>query len=671
MKLNVIFPMAGEGSRFGYKFKPFIQLGDLTFIELAVAPFLKNIDKIDKFYFVITKEQEEIYNVTNTLQKILDVPLETIIIPEKTSGPYQTIKKAIEKQPDIRNNSIICDCDHAIDTDYIFKNFNKSNCILPVWEINDEEQNQWSKVVYSKGELSMVCEKEIITSPDIEIFGIIGCVFFSSLDSFLGDEDYVSDAIRKELKNDSEIQTYIPKTTAFFGDPVRLQNFIEENTSKITFFIDFDGTLVKHESIPDYDKKPELIVDVESLHKLRSNGHRIVITTARSVSKINSMKNILKSLNIPYDDIVMGCSSGPRVLVNDIKPKKPFLQTARAVNISRDSGWSANESFLNDINLVVHNKLGGFSPADKIVLEDNDRIFVRKSIKKTAENETHTNKLKMQAFNMKRFNFMWNESTPEIYNEYENDDWYFYDMEYLDSTDGWMLLEESNEKEKYLDIISQQLYRNVYCFNKPVEGISWLKNHIEDKIVPKFLSGDADVDYILSAENLTINGEKTISVKYFIDNLDHLKYVPKNICPIHGDLTFENILVDSENVKLIDLDGSDFYDAPELDMGKMYQSFLMKYSSWCDDDWNSSGKSYNLDKRLFDIDPKLNSFLNKMWSDILVEDNKIVEDKSIFFAVLHLIRLIPFKLNKNKEHAILSALLSRHWLNILYKKENT
>lgn len=670
MKLNVIFPMAGEGSRFGYKFKPFIQLGDLTFIELAIAPFLKNIDKIDKFYFIITKEQEEIHNVTNTLQKILDVPLETIVIPEKTSGPYQTIKKAMEEQPTIRNNSIICDCDHAIDTDYIFKNFNKSNFILPIWEINEEEQSQWSKVIYSKGELSMVCEKEIITSPDIEIFGIIGCVFFSSLDSFLGDEDYVSDAIRKELKNGSEIQTYIPKTSAFFGDPGRLQNFIEENTSKITFFIDFDGTLVKHESKPDYDKKPELIVDVELLHKLRSNGHRIVITTTRSASKIDSMRNILKRLNIPYDDILMGCSSGPRVLVNDIKPNKPFLQTARAVNISRDSGWSINESFLNDIDLVVHSKLGGFSPADKIVLENNERIFVRKSIKKTAGNETHIDKLKMQAFNMKRFNFMWNESTPEIYHEYENDDWYFYDMEYLDSDDGWILLEESDEKDKYLDIISRKLYTNVYCFSRPVEGISWLKNHINTKIVPKFSSGDADVDYILSAKNIKINGEETISVSEFISNLEHLRYGPKNICPIHGDLTFENILVGSGNVKLIDMEGSDFYDAPELDMGKMYQSFLMKYSSWHNDDWTGSGKSYNLDKRLFDIDPKLNSHLNQVWSGILVEDGRIVEDKSIFFAVLHLIRLIPFKLNKNnKEHAILSALLSRYWLNKLYERK--
>ena len=42
MKFNIIFPMAGKGSRFGYKFKPFLKISDLTFIQLAFQPFLKH-----------------------------------------------------------------------------------------------------------------------------------------------------------------------------------------------------------------------------------------------------------------------------------------------------------------------------------------------------------------------------------------------------------------------------------------------------------------------------------------------------------------------------------------------------------------------------------------------------------------------------------------------------
>ena len=42
-KLNIIFPMCGESSRFNYKFKPFLQISDLTFIELAFKYFKKYI----------------------------------------------------------------------------------------------------------------------------------------------------------------------------------------------------------------------------------------------------------------------------------------------------------------------------------------------------------------------------------------------------------------------------------------------------------------------------------------------------------------------------------------------------------------------------------------------------------------------------------------------------
>ena len=39
MNFNIIFPMAGESSRFDYEFKPFLQISDETFIELAYKYF--------------------------------------------------------------------------------------------------------------------------------------------------------------------------------------------------------------------------------------------------------------------------------------------------------------------------------------------------------------------------------------------------------------------------------------------------------------------------------------------------------------------------------------------------------------------------------------------------------------------------------------------------------
>ena len=38
---TLIFPVAGEGSRFGGTFKPLLPIGDITFIEKVYEPFQK------------------------------------------------------------------------------------------------------------------------------------------------------------------------------------------------------------------------------------------------------------------------------------------------------------------------------------------------------------------------------------------------------------------------------------------------------------------------------------------------------------------------------------------------------------------------------------------------------------------------------------------------------
>ena len=84
MNFNVIFPMAGESKRFNYQFKPFLQISDLTFIELAYKYFKDYEEKINHLYFIITKQQEEEYKIKNRLSQLF-TNFSVIIIPEKTS----------------------------------------------------------------------------------------------------------------------------------------------------------------------------------------------------------------------------------------------------------------------------------------------------------------------------------------------------------------------------------------------------------------------------------------------------------------------------------------------------------------------------------------------------------------------------------------------------------
>ena len=58
--INVIFPLAGDGSRFNYDFKPFIFATDKTFIELAKSSFDILHDKYNVTYiFTFRKDHEQ------------------------------------------------------------------------------------------------------------------------------------------------------------------------------------------------------------------------------------------------------------------------------------------------------------------------------------------------------------------------------------------------------------------------------------------------------------------------------------------------------------------------------------------------------------------------------------------------------------------------------------
>ena len=540
--MNVIFPMAGESARFGYYFKPFLSVDDKIFIERAIQPFLKHVDKIDRFFFIITKEQEEEYSVSEKLNELFSFEKFFVIIPEKTSGPYQTIQMALKNGLVVDDSSIICDCDHEIDVDYIFDNYQDFECIIPVWEIGSNEYHKWSKIVYNKGKISNIYEKDNVTSN--EVFGIIGCIYFNNLTYFLETGKYVSDAIRKIFIDCLNINTYFPRKVSFFGDPDRTIDTFPDN--------------------------------------------------------------------------------------------------------------------------YIGRKLDGASPAIKIVLKNDDGIFVRKGIEKISNGLIHVEKLKQQKSKLEKFSESWKGSTPTIINEYENEIWYSYDMEYLDPIHGWELLEFSDRKEFFLQKIIRGLNEQIYSDQYDINGMAWLNNHLHSKIFPRLKQRNDILSKVLNSHELIINGVSTKSLKSFFD-YDISIYRPTKKCIVHGDLSFENIFVNSETeqIKFIDSDGSDFYDVPELDLGKMYQSMMMKYSQWNINDWSFSGNEFTLSEKFFDIENDLILLVDGLWSVVLNERLDNIQRKSIFFSVLHLIRLIPYKMKEHMNYAILSALLARYWLEYL------
>lgn len=110
-----------------------------------------------------------------------------------------------------------------------------------------------------------------------------------------------------------------------------------------TLLLDLDGTLIPHlkpiakQHVTNEYPTEALPGVVEKLQEWESKGYRIIITTGRRECWRKFTEEQLCKLGIWYDQLVMGLSSAPRILVNDLKPYKTE-DMATAINLPRNKG---------------------------------------------------------------------------------------------------------------------------------------------------------------------------------------------------------------------------------------------------------------------------------------------------------------------------------------------
>ena len=675
MKLNLIFPVAGEASRFGGTFKPFLKIGDITFIETTYKPFEKWSKYIDTVYFICTEIQEELFNITNKIRNIIPHKnIKVIKIKEKTPGPYQTIKQGIEIA-NIKGDSIVCDCDHTLNVDNIFKGFisgDNFDVIIPTWNIKKDEHANWSKVVSDGTNIRMICEKEKVEGDRFIVEGIIGCILFNNIqDKFTSNEMiYVSDCLQSLLRKNKKLKRVNTPYADFYGDEKMLENFINKRRKQCTIFCDIDGVLLKHN--PHSTCKVEeniLLKGVEKINEWKKQGHKVILTTARNIKYQECTKNMLLELGIKYDNIVMSLPAGPRILINDHKPSKMFVNQANAIELNRDEGISNInlQKYINPNEIKITKCFKGGSFAKTYLISD----FVRKYIIKNKENKVHYEKLKRQMNDLIRFNFLWEGCTPSIISEKDSEFDYYFDMEYLKD---YKTISECNIKSQTqaLDVLFKGIKNNIYSMNKEIDGINWVNNHFNNKIFPKFINYKKDpiLNKLIYSDIIKINGQEYYGLNKILNKIDKHKIKPKSIRPIHGDFTFENIMWDGENIKLIDMDGSDYFDAAELDLGKMCQSVFSRFNEWKNIEINIKieGNSYQCNGGYFNIkEDNLYKIIIKEWSNILKDDDETIKTKGIFYMCMWFIRFVPFRMKQSRDHGIFALIMAIVWLTKINK----
>jgi len=109
---------------------------------------------------------------------------------------------------------------------------------------------------------------------------------------------------------------------------------------KKIIFLDIDGCVLYHKGnlSTQLIAKPDLLPGViEKLNEWDAAGHKIILVTGRKESMRKITEKQLSSVGVFYDQLVMGCNRGERILINDLKSDES-LNVATAIELKRNKG---------------------------------------------------------------------------------------------------------------------------------------------------------------------------------------------------------------------------------------------------------------------------------------------------------------------------------------------
>lgn len=358
--MNILIPMAGLGSRFsknGIKTpKPLIKVNEKHLIEHAVH----SLGLSGKYIFITRKYDDPNYN--DQLSKVLEnlqVDYTEILIDKVTSGCSETCLYA-KKYIDNDDPLIISNCDQLMNwnADLFFESINKDNIDGSVVLFKSKDpKNSFAEINQEK--VTRIVEKNPIS--ENALVGIHywkkGSDFIQSSEDLLKNfrlsglpECYISETYNYLIKKGKKIVPFfIPKNNYIpLGTPEdvsiylgKIKEFYTEKPK--TIFCDLDGTILKHcHKFSDVcSTEPKLLSGVNAkFNEWDSKGYKIILTTARKESSRELTESHLRNLGLCWDYLLMGMTSGIRVLIND-KLRDEDKDRSIAINLITDSGFDS------------------------------------------------------------------------------------------------------------------------------------------------------------------------------------------------------------------------------------------------------------------------------------------------------------------------------------------
>jgi UDP-N-acetylglucosamine diphosphorylase / glucose-1-phosphate thymidylyltransferase / UDP-N-acetylgalactosamine diphosphorylase / glucosamine-1-phosphate N-acetyltransferase / galactosamine-1-phosphate N-acetyltransferase len=358
--MQVLIPMAGAGSRFSNSGitvpKPLIEVNGCTLIEHSI----KSFDVDAQFVFVTRKFDNPEHNseLSQLLKKLRPESVE-IQIDYLTNGASETCLAAKNVINSHKHSLVIYNCDQIIRwkaqefTDWV-KSKDPAGALV-LYQSRDPK-NSFAEI--QDGRVTRVVEKQPISNHALIGFHYwcSGLEFMCAAEKLVNQfrssgqpECYVSETYNYIIQAGATVLPYHIANNRYIplGTPEDVAKYLgkikEFYTPRAkTIFCDIDGTVLKHaHTISDALTRPPLVLDrvIEKFNQWDSQGHKIILVTARKESTRAVTEAQLTALGLAWDQLIMGAGGGARYVIND-KLSGDDPDRAVGINVETDQGFA-------------------------------------------------------------------------------------------------------------------------------------------------------------------------------------------------------------------------------------------------------------------------------------------------------------------------------------------
>lgn len=309
-----------------------------------------------------------------------------------------------------------------------------------------------------------------------------------------------------------------------------------------------------------------------------------------------------------------------------------------------------------DISIIRDYSAG--SNATTMLCTDGERTFFRKYAFGEEGEKLYQQILWIEA-NKDRIDL------PEILKEEKTDVYCYYDMAYSSNSVGLFEYAHSMPVDQVWIMIQrvlERLERSIYQIDVRKADEDTIHKYIQSKVEKNLdkIKNAKRIKTLQQYDTIYINGVAYRNLPFYGKylNEEYLQKVFRNdtYAVIHGDLTIENIICTrdakgQDDFYIIDPNTGNVHDSPNLDYGKLLQSIHGGY------EFLMSAKEVKVsENRINFLFTRSSSYieLHNILRNYMKEKLGDERTKSIYFhEIIHWLRLMPYKIEKDSKRALL------------------